>query len=312
LTTLITGINGFAGSHLADLLHASGESVHGTTFGSLCLPLPENTICHELDLRDREKTGELLSQIKPEKIYHIAGYAAVGQSFKEPGLVFDINCGGTLNLFAAILNAGIKTRVLVISSAEVYGKLPAEKLPPLEDFPYHPENPYAASKVATEMVALGMQAGAGDRLEVMIARPFNHIGPRQGSNFVCADFSKRIAKASDGGKIPVGNLDAIRDFSDVRDIVRGYRAIMEKSAPGEIYNLSSGFHISIRELLEKLISISGKNIEVEVDPALFRPIDVPVFYGAADKAKRNVGWEPQYDLDQTLKDAYSYYSRSSE
>jgi GDP-4-dehydro-6-deoxy-D-mannose reductase len=234
-------------------------------------------------------------------VYHLAGWADVGGSWSAPQQAFRVNAEGTLNVLQAALGAGCG-RVLVVSSADVYGIVGEDQLPITEEHPLRPVSPYAVSKVAADY--LGLQAWLGRHLEVIRVRAFNHLGPGQSDRFVAPAIASRIAANElDGSdEIPVGNLAARRDLTDVRDVVRAYRLLVERGSPGEAYNVCSGADVEIAELAERLLSRATRPMRLVVDPERHRPVDVPVLRGSPAKLEATTGWRPEIPLDQTLAD----------
>jgi len=233
-------------------------------------------------------------------VYHLAGFAHVGQSWDRPAEVFRVNAEGTLNVLEAARPT--QARVLVVSSAEVYGNVTPDDLPLAEDSPVRPVSPYAASKAAAETLAV--QAWLGRGTHAVVARPFNHTGPGQSPEFVVPAFARRIAEASAGGVLKVGNLAPRRDLTDVRDVVRAYRLLVEHGEPGTAYNVCSGADVAIEELVNLMVDVAGLTgkVRLEVDPDLLRPADVPVLRGDPSRIQQATGWAPEIPLDQTLKD----------
>jgi GDP-4-dehydro-6-deoxy-D-mannose reductase len=270
---------------------------HLAECGDEALELPE-----ELDIGDRDGLGAAVSDAGADAICHLAAQAAVGRSWEDPHETFAVNAVGTLNLCSAAVAAEPRPRLLLVSSSEVYGKVPIEDMPITEDQPLAPTTPYAASKAAAEMV--GLQAWLGHGLEVVRARPFNHIGPGQGLGFVVPDLATQVVKASRGelDRIATGNLEAQRDFTDVRDVARAYRLLLVHGEPGEVYNVCRGEAVTVSDLLRRLIELSGVDVPVWSDPARARPADVPLHVGDAGRLKALSGWAPRLPLEQTLSD----------
>ena len=289
MLALITGGSGFVGKHLADHLSDCGDDVLTTDISD-----------GGPDLLDQSEMDELILSTQPQVVYHLAGQADVGASWDAPVTTFRINAEGTLNVLSACREAGVE-KVLTISSAEVYGKVPHERLPIDESLPLAPASPYAVSKAAAEMIST-YEASAG--LEVMCARSFNHFGPGQNINFVTSALALRILQAKKDGRktIPVGRLDTRRDFTDVRDVVRAYRSIIINGVSGESYNVCSGEDRSIGELAEALMAASECTIDLVPDASLQRPSDIPVLRGDNTKIKSHTGWEPIVEFERTIKD----------
>jgi len=253
-----------------------------------------------VDLLDADAMRRAVADAAPDAVYHLGGWSDVGASWQHPADTLRVNAEGTLNLLQACRDRDV--RVLVVSSADIYGKVTLAELPLTEDSPVRPVSPYAASKVAADMLAL--QAWLGYGLEVMRVRAFNHLGPGQANQFVAPALAERIAVCELEGReeVTVGNLTPRRDFTDVRDVVRAYRMIICDGEPGEAYNVCSGADIAIAELAERLVAMARRPVRLEGDPTLQRPVDVPVLCGDHTKLTKATGWEPDIALDVTLAD----------
>lgn len=289
MKALITGAAGFVGRHLTTHLESHGDEVHGVD--------RENGP----DLLDADGWLALVDELRPEAVYHLGGFSDVGGSWNTPNATFRVNAEGTLNVLQACVSAGVQ-RVVAVSSADVYGRVTMGELPLTEDNPLRPVSPYAASKIAADYLAL--QAHLGYGLEVMRVRAFNHLGTGQTNRFVAPALAERIAlNELEGGEVvPVGNMTPRRDFTDVRDVVRAYRLLIEHGEPGEAYNVCSGHDIAISELADRLVAKAARPMRLEGDPSLQRPVDVPVLRGDYTQLHKATGWEPEIDLDQTLSD----------
>jgi GDP-4-dehydro-6-deoxy-D-mannose reductase len=301
---LITGISGFVGRHLATQLHERypQAEIHGTTRQTPFPDLPFAT-CHALDLRDETSVTALVTAIQPDQIYHLAAQAFVPRSFSDPWETIEINVRAQLNLFLACIALSLSPRILVVSSAEIYGIVDETHIPMREDLPPRPTSPYSVSKVTQDMLAL--QYYLSHNLQVMRARPFNHFGPGQNERFVAPAFALQIAQIEANLNPPiiqVGDLSAKRDFTDVRDIVNAYRLIMESGTPGAVYNVASGVAHSIAHLLQTLIGLANKQIEVQVDESRLRPVHIPILLGDAQFLRNSTGWAPQYSFEASLQD----------
>jgi GDP-4-dehydro-6-deoxy-D-mannose reductase len=260
----------------------------------------------EVDILDAAALARAVADARPDAVYHLAGFAHVGQSWDRPGEVFRVNAEGTLNVLeAARLCPSGMPRVLLVSSSEVYGRVPPEAV--REEAPMRPVTPYAASKAAAEVLAV--QAWLGRGVPVVIARPFNHTGPGQSADFAVPAFAHRIAEAADGGVLRVGNLSARRDIIDVRDVVRAYRLLLERGSAGTAYNVCGARRVAMDEVVQRLLALSGKDLRIEVDPELVRPADVPVVQGDYGRLLDVTGWHPDIPLDQTLADVLAAASR---
>jgi GDP-4-dehydro-6-deoxy-D-mannose reductase len=301
---LITGVGGFVGKHLAKLLLGSQPEaeLHGTVL-HLSGTLAAGVTHHALDLRDATATRQLLHEIRPDVIYHVAAIAAVGRSFSTAWETIENNALAQFNVLESCLKLDTRPRVLIVSSGEIYGPARPDHLPANEDAPLRPSSPYSVSKVTQDM--LGLQYFIAHELPVVRVRPFNHMGPGQGEGFVAPDFAMQIARIEAGLQEPrmyVGNLDALRDFLDVRDVVRAYHLLMTHGVPGEVYNVASGVTHSIRDVLNTLVSYSKVPVEVCNDPNRMRPASVPVLWGDASRLKHITGWQPTIPFEQTLLD----------
>ena len=301
---LITGAAGFAGSHLVDLLSGNGTPVIAwqRPGGMRAREVP-GTTNETIDLLDRAAVREALARMRPAAVYHCAGASHVARSWNSTEPTYAVNVRGTHNLIEGLRDEGIRARVLITSSAMVYA---TSSQPLNEDAPVLPTSPYALSKLAQEMVG----AGNPDGPDVLIARAFNHFGPRQDPWFVGSGFARRIADIERGRwepEIAVGNLDARRDLTDVRDTVRAYSRIVERGTPGRIYNVCSGRAIAIRELLDELLARARVPIRIKVDPARYRPNDQPVILGDPTRIAQELHWQPAIPLERTFDDLLEYW-----
>ncbi len=299
---LITGAAGFVGRHLLNHLASADPDaeLHGTVLNardSVHLAV----VCHTVDLTAANQVRALISGLRPDRIYHLAAQASPRLSFQDPWGTLANNIQAQLNLILACREAGIQPRMLVVSSAEIYG--PGDGSAITEDAPLQPTSPYGVSKAAQDL--LGLQYFLSDKLPILRARPFNHFGPGQREGFVAPDFAMQIARIEAGAQEPVlevGNLSPRRDFTDVRDIVRAYRLIVEHGDAGAAYNVASETTHSIQEMLDTLLSFSRSKITVRVNPARMLPVDVPVRLGCAARLRADTGWQPQTPFEQTLLD----------
>lgn len=318
MRALITGITGFAGSHLADYLLAHQPQVE--IFGTRRWRSPMDNIAHlsgeigkkirliETDLRDYSSVRHCLEESRPNYIFHLAAQSFVPTSWSAPAETLNTNIVGQTNIFEAIRHLGLDPVVQIACSSEEYGLVYPHETPITEANPLRPLSPYAVSKVAQEY--LGYQYFMSYGLKVIRTRGFNHTGPRRGEVFVTSNFAKQLASIKAGLQEPVihvGNLDAVRDFTDVRDMVRAYWLAVTKAKPGEVYNIATGHGITIRELLDRLIALAGVDVTVQPDPARMRPSDVEILIGDSSKFRADTGWEPQIPLDQTLHDVVHYW-----
>jgi len=291
MRAVVTGGLGFVGQHLVRHLRDAGDDV--TTL--------DHRGDHAVDITDGPAVAAVLTEVAPEAVYHLAGWADVGASWADPVTVLRVNAEGTLHVLRACTAAGVG-RVLTVASADVYGVVTEDELPLTEDSPLRPTSPYAASKLAAD--ALAQQAFLGHGLGVVRVRPFNHLGPGQSEQFVAPAIAARIARAERDGSdsIPVGNLSARRDVTDVRDVVRAYRLLVERGRPGEVYNVCTGRDLAIQTLADLLVGLARRPIELVADPALLRPVDLPVLRGDASKLRAATGWEPSIPIEQTVAD----------
>ncbi len=303
---LITGVNGFVGRHLGRALLDRGAEVHGTAFAPQEDPLAGQGLdgigLHSVDVRDQTQVDRVVRETRPDGVFHLAGVAFVPDAQANPTLAFDINAIGTIRVLASVHQLAPQARVVSIGSSEVYGLVDESDLPLDENVALRPLSPYAASKAAADLAAFQWAEGIG--LDVMRVRPFNHTGAGQRVVFVCPDFATQIARIELGGRdrsMSVGDLDVVRDFSDVRDVVAAYLALYEKGRRGEAYNVCSGVGRTIREILDELIRHSEVEVDVQVDPAKVRPRRVPTFVGSAAKLTEHTGWRPVHPWSETLQ-----------
>ncbi len=310
---LVTGVTGFAGSHLVDYMLTRNDC---EIVGIQRWRSPLDNILHvldkiqlvECDLRDASSTRDTLERVRPDWIFHLAAQSFVPTSWSAPTESLTTNILGELNLFEAVRRIGLDCRIQLACSSEEYGMVYENELPIRETNPLRPLSPYAVSKVAQDLLAY--QYWMSWKVDSVRTRGFNHEGPRRGPVFVASDFAKQIADIEKGRKEPVlhvGNLEARRDFTDVRDMVRGYWLALEKCEPGEVYNLCSGKAYSIREVLDLLLGMTRAKIEVRQDRLRLRPSDVPVLLGDRTKFTRATGWEPTIPFEQTLRDMLDFW-----
>jgi GDP-4-dehydro-6-deoxy-D-mannose reductase len=289
---LITGAGGFVGPYLRSHLESCGDEVVGTDA--------------EVDITDAEGLKASFTSARPEAVYHLAAASHVGTSWSAPVEVLRVNAEGTLNVLLAALEAGVR-RVLVIGSAEQYGKVTPDLLPVRETTPMRPVSPYGASKAAAEMVASHAFRGRG--LDVVCVRAFNHLGPGQSEALVASTIAKQVADAerAGGGVVRTGDLSPRRDFTDVRDVVRAYRLLVEHGEPGEAYNVCSGRAVAIQEIAGQLAGRVSVDVRFELDPERLRPVDVPEVCGDNTKLREATGWSPEVALEQTLGDVLDWW-----
>jgi len=309
---LITGITGFVGSHLSEFLLKSNYQVFGTARPRSKTEnidhLRSKIKLFDADILDSHSIYEVVKTARPDYIFHLAAQSFVPTSWASPANTLETNLIGTVHLFEAVRKLEIKPRIQIACSSEEYGLVKPGEIPVRETNPLRPLSPYAVSKVAMDM--LGYQYFQSYRMKIVRTRAFNHTGPRRGESFVCSNFARQIAEIEKGKREPVlrvGNLAAKRDFTDVRDIVRGYLLAVQKGKPGEVYNLCSGRAIKIEQVLKMLLDFSKAKVKVEKDPDRMRPSDLPVLEGDYSKFRKETGWKPKIAFEKTLKDLLDYW-----
>jgi GDP-4-dehydro-6-deoxy-D-mannose reductase len=316
MRVLITGIDGFVGSHVAEFLVAQGGiEVHGTVLRMEKRPrniahiVPSLTL-HQADMTDAEEIAALMRSLQPDRVLHIAGQAFVPAALQNPMQTFEANVVGGLAVLEGArrlrASTGRSPAVLVVSSGEVYGVPP--HLPVTEETPINPNNPYAASKASLDLIAQQYAQHFG--VDVIIVRPFNHAGPRQNPAFVVSDFARQFALITLGKQEPiihVGNIDVQRDFTDVRDVVRAYWGLFARSTPDRVFNVASGRAVPIRDILAILQELSNLQVAIRSEPERLRPYDVPVIVARYDRLHRATGWQPAIPFRQTVQDVYAYW-----
>lgn len=314
MRALITGITGFAGSHLAEYLLAEHPEVE--VYGTYRWRSRMDNVEHlrskvkllEADLRDYTSLQNALERSRPDAIFHLAAQSFVPSSWSAPNETLTTNIAGQTNLFEAIRALRIDPVVQIACSSEQYGLVLPNEVPIKETNPLRPLSPYAVSKVAQDL--LGYQYFQSYGLKVVRTRGFNHTGPRRGQVFVTSNFCSQVAAIELGLQEPVirvGNVEAIRDFTDVRDMVRAYWLAVTKGKPGEVYNIATGNGIVIREMLDRIIALSNVEVKIEVDPDRLRPSDVEILIGDSSKFRADTGWEPRIPFEQTLRDLLAYW-----
>lgn len=307
-TALIIGGAGFVGNYLAEYLHdICGYFVNSTKLEQETLQSPYGEV-YNLDILNQTEIENLIKDIKPDCIFHLAAQSSVALSWKRPQLTVDINVKGTVNLLEALKNVEYKGRVLLIGSGEEYGVIKEEECPITEENLLRPGNIYAATKACQNLLG-GIYARAYG-LDLMMVRAFNHVGPNQIPQFVVADFCSQVAAIEKGKQTPeihVGNLSAKRDFTDVRDVVAAYAMIIEKGKTGETYNVGSGKAIAIDEILNRILSFTKEEIKVIIEKEKFRPVDVPIIEADITKLVTDTGWEQKIPLDRTLQETLDYW-----
>jgi GDP-4-dehydro-6-deoxy-D-mannose reductase len=311
MKVLITGAEGFAGSHLVDHCLIQGDEVWGT-----CRPgARASNLSHRLDqitlrvgdLSQSEFMRDILREGRFDVLYHLAAINHMHDALKEPARTYEVNLLGGIHLLEAVRVQSPKTRVVLASSAEVYGNVKPENLPVTEDQPFSPVNVFAAGKAALELTALPFITTYG--LDVVIARPFNHTGPRQRPDFVCSTFAEQVALIENGAEavIRVGDLTPCRDFSDVRDIARGYRLLGLKGKTGEAYNVATGKSVPVQKILDTLVQMARVKVEIIQDPSRVRSTQVMDVRGGIDRIRNTTGWAPEYSLEKTLRDLLNWH-----
>lgn len=306
----ITGITGFVGTHLVRELAPRGGEVFGTAYPKV----PEDwsacntdNVCF-LDIRKEADLSALVARIQPDWVFHLAAISNVKHSWEKRKETLETNLTGTFNLFEALRKHAPHARVLYVSSSDVYGVISPVTKALSEQDAVDPVNPYALTKIGGEILCRFYSQIEG--LDIVVARPFSHTGPGQNPDFVCSDWAfqiARIEKERRNPRIKVGNIDVKRDFLDVRDVVNAYILLMEKGEKGQIYNISSGDAISLREILTILLSFSAEVIEVDVDPARRRKIDIPLLVGDSQKFRKITSWQPKIPLSQSLHELLEHW-----
>lgn len=310
---LITGISGFVGSHLAEyFLNAGGHEIYGTikwrSDRTNIIHIQDKIKLIECDIKDAFAVQKLVREVSPQQIFHLAAQSYVPFSWCIPQETLSTNIIGQVNLFEAVRSAGISPLIHIAGSSEEYGMVKPDEIPITEKNPLRPLSPYGVSKVAQDL--LGYQYFKSYGIPIIRTRAFNHTGPRRGEVFVISNFAKQIVEIEKKKREPiirVGNLDAVRDFLDVRDVARAYALALKKGEPGDYYNIASGTGMKIHEILDKIVALSGVSIQIEQDPSRLRPSDVELLVGSADKFRNKTGWKPEIPFEQTLKDTLDYW-----
>ncbi len=304
---LVTGAGGFVGGHLADFLHSEHPEVevHGVSLpqGSVAWRAAPGARMIEADLTDPAAARAVVEDVRPDRILHLAGQSSVHLSWLDPGGTLRANVLGIVHLLDAVRARGLRPAVVVVGSAEEYGPVRGDEMPIREETPLRPASPYAVSKVAQG--ALALLYGPAGGLRVVLTRTFHHTGPGRGEAFAESSFARQIAEIEAGRREPVlrvGNLEAVRDFADVRDVVRAYWMLLEKGEGGQVYNVCTGRGRRIRELLDVLLAASVARVEVRTDPERLRPSDVPAQVGDPARLRAATGWEPRIPLERSLQD----------
>ena len=313
MKVLITGISGFAGSHLAEYFLAEGKH---EIFGAIKWRSDRQNISHiqdrihlfECDIKDAFAMKTIITEIKPEQIFHLAAQSYVSFSWRAPQETLITNIIGELNLFEAVRQVKIDPLIHIAGSSEEYGMVVPEELPITEANALRPLSPYGVSKVTQDL--LGYQYFKSYGMKIIRTRAFNHTGPRRGTVFATSNFAKQIVEIEKNKRDPViyvGNLEAVRDFTDVRDVVRAYALSLERCDPGEVYNIASGKGRKIRDMLDMLVALSNADLKIEQDPTRLRPSDVELLIGSSEKFQKKTGWKPEIPFDKTMKDLLDYW-----
>ena len=309
---LITGITGFAGSHLAELLLRESVDVHGIqrwrSKTENMEDIKDKVKIEEADLLDAHSLYSVIDKIKPDYIFHLAAQSFVQSSWASPTQTLEVNIIGTAHLFEAVRKTDLPITIQIACSSEEYGKVLPNEVPIKETNPLRPLSPYAVSKLAMDY--LGYQYHESYNMNIIRTRGFNHTGPRRGEVFAESSFAKQIAEIEKGKREPVvhvGNLEAQRDYTDVRDMVRAYYLSVQKCEPGEVYNIATGTAWRINDVLKLLISMSKVKVEIKSDPARMRPSDVEILIGNNSKFVKQTGWQPEIRFEKTMEDLLNYW-----
>lgn len=308
MNVLIIGGAGFVGNFLINhLINDCGWSVAVTKLENEKIEQSQ-VEQFNLNILDKKAISDLLREVHPDYIIHLAAQSSVAVSWNNPALTIDVNIKGSVNVLDAVRELDYKPKVLIIGSGEEYGHILPNETPIMEKTPTRPGNIYAATKACQNMI--GKIYADAYQIDVIMVRAFNHIGPNQSPIFVVSDFCKQVAEIEKGLREPiikVGNLSAKRDFTDVRDVVRAYSMLIQNGKSGEIYNVGSGKAISIQDILDLILSCSSAKIKVEVDPEKLRPVDVPIIEADITKLQKCTGWEPEIVLKNTILDTLKYW-----
>lgn len=304
MRVLVTGAAGFAGPYVVEALAGAGHEAHGLALEAAVVR--GAAAMHTVDLLDQPALDRVVAAVRPDAVVHLAAISFVPAAETNPRAAIRVNVEGTMALLASLEAAAPRARVLLVGSSDAYGRVAAAEVPIRETVPLRPVTVYGATKAAAEVV--GLQWARRGARDLVVARPFNHTGPGQVPDFVVPAFARQLARIAAGLEEPVvrvGDLTPVRDVSDVRDVARGYVALLERGRSGEIYNLCSGDGVAVREILERLIAASGVDVRVETDPARLRPVEVPEFVGSHARATEATGWRPEIPLVTTLTDVFA-------
>jgi GDP-4-dehydro-6-deoxy-D-mannose reductase len=305
---LITGATGFAGRHLSSYCASLGHEVHAVVRPGREDAVVPGVVPHAADIGNTGALAAALRAAAPDGVVHLAGASSVGRSFAEPLATWDVNLGGTLALLEAVRTTGVEGRVLVVSSGEVYGRVPVDELPVTERTPLNPVSPYGASKAAADLAAAQYRAGWG--VAAVRLRAFNHVGPGQDPRFVLPNVARQIAVAERDGtpvEVTVGNVDTRRDFMDVRDMVRAQLLLLERGDPDALYLACTGRSMAVRELIEGLAALARVPVTFRSDAGLRREGEQPDLYGSPDRLRADTGWIPEIPMQTTLADTLEWW-----
>ncbi|MEO0088939.1 MAG: GDP-mannose 4,6-dehydratase [candidate division WOR-3 bacterium] len=312
MRVLITGITGFVGSHLAEYLLSKNYEIYGTyrwrSRMENIIHIKEKLKLYECDLKDAAAVYNLIKEIKPDMIFHLAAQSYVPMSWSCPSETIITNVVSQINILESVRNLKLDSLIHIAGSSEEYGLVYENEIPIKETNPLRPLSPYGVSKVAQDL--LGYQYYKSYNLKIVRTRAFNHEGPRRGEVFVTSNFAKQIAEIEKGKREPViyvGNIEAVRDFTDVRDVVKAYYLVLTKGKVGEVYNIASGKGYKIKEILDFYLEKSKVKVEVKVDEKRLRPSDVELLIGDATKIKEECGWQPEIPIEKTLEDLLNYW-----
>ncbi len=315
MNIVITGCTGFSGSHLAEYLISLNkeEDIFGTIRGrcrqtDFIDHIKDKLTLLECDLTDYNSVQSTIEESEPDIIFHLAGITFVPTSWRAPQETIYTNVIGTLNLLESVRKSKYDPKLLISGSSESYGLVYKDEIPIKESNPLRPQSPYAVSKCGQDL--LGYQYHQSYGLKIIRTRAFNLMGPRSGEKIFTANFSKQIVEIEKGIREPVikvGNLDAVRDLTDARDIVRAYELAVEKCNYGEVYNICSGIGWKVKDILNTLLKMADISIGIKKDKSRMRPSDVPILIGDSTKFREKTGWEPQIDISQSLKDVLNYW-----
>lgn len=311
MKSLIIGAAGFVGGYLIRELAKNGQEIHATCLENETISA-DNCTVHTLDIMDKESIVKLIDDVAPDTVFHLAAQSSVSVSWKKPQLTAEINVVGTINVLEALKDAQKKDiRILLIGSGEEYGFIRPDACPLSEEENLHPGNIYAATKACGEMI--GSIYARAYKMDVVMVRAFNHSGPGQSTTFVISDFCHQIAEIEKGNAEPVmsvGNLSAMRDFTDVRDVVRAYRMLAEKGASGKVYNVGRGKAVAISEILETALSYAECDIKTVTDPKRMRASDIPIIEPDVSRINEDTGWNAVITVEQTIKDTLEYWRKN--